>query len=464
MTVVAVVAATVTLPFGESVIGVQLDAIAREFGVQGAALQWVVNAYMLTFATGILAVGVAADRFGRRRFFALGLALAGLSNAAAIFSPSLGVLIGLRALAGLGAGTLLVTGPALLSARFPQAGRARSIAFAAFGSAAGSGIALGPPVGGVIMGWSGWRMVFIVYLPFLLVSAVLLPRLRPSVGNAQLPVDRRGILLFTLLMGLLIWALSGGMGSAAGRLALWVSIGVLAVALALLERRHAFPAIDPAFFGNPVFLVMSLVVVCWQVSIAVSMLYVPAVVVAGMAGSPMLAGASIVPMAIALFLSTPLGPQLVRRRGVEGYIVVCVGFMMAGDALIGLTLSLPSPWAMAGLAGGLVLMGMGGGAANGSMDNLALATISPRRAGAASGVFQTVRIGAAALAAAAAGAVLNVAEQAAGGAANADLLRRYAAMAGVNVLLMGLIAGWCLWWIRRRGTTGGAVERPGTGG
>lgn len=441
-TIAAVVSAAVTLPFGESVIGVQLDAIAHEFGAEGNLLQWVVNAYMLTFATSILAVGVCSDRYGRLRFFALGLALTGVANVLAMFAPSLQALVWWRALAGAASGTVLATGPALLSARFVRPGRMRSIAFAAFGSAAGSGIAFGPLVGGLMMEqWGSWRVVFAVYLPFVGLSAALLPRLSRSRGDASAPIDGAGVVLFTLMLGLLIWLLNGGPAHATGRWLVALLAAGLLVALVRVERGKSRPAIDPDVFMEPVFRSMALLLTCWQIAVAVSMVYVPALVIAGLGRSPGWAGAATLPMAVALFSSTALGPRLVRRYGKPAFVGVCGGLMAAGNGIVWLALGQSGTLQWLGLLAGLVCMGVGGGIANGSVDNLALAPFESDRAGSVSGAFQTVRIGTAALAVAAAGLALQLAPDAGIQAAvhAAGITRRYAAMAGVNALLIGAI-------------------------
>lgn len=452
-TVTAIVAAAITLPFGESVIGVQLSAIAREFDAHGTLLQWVVNAYMLTFATSILGAGILADRLGRRRLFAAGLALVGGANAIAIVAPAIGWLIALRAVSGLGAGTLLATAPALLAARFPEAGPARARAFAAFGSAAGSGIAFGPLIGGLVMDWIGWRGVFALYLPFLALAAMLLPRLSASRGDRRTRIDMAGIVLFTAALAALVWAIEGGPGGTAGHIGLIIIALGLATALVRIERRRAYPAIEPVVFMNPIFRVMSLTMICWQIGVAVSMVYMPAVVVAGLNAPPVWAGASILPMAITLFMSTPVGPWLVAHTGLTGFVVTCVGLMVVGDGVIWATLDLGGAGTIGGVATGLALIGIGGGAANGSLDNLAMGTISPERAGMAAGVFQTVRIGSAALAVAVAGSALELGGHMGSTAGTTvRILERYATLAGLSALIMTAIAICCVVLLSARAT------------
>src|SRR5690625_2179469 len=270
MAVLMVLPAVATLPFGESVIGVQIDAIARDFRASALQVQWIINAFMLTFATSILAAGVLADRFGRYRLFGWGLILSLVGNTAAAFAPSTSALVLWRAFGGLGSGIIMATAPALLSVQFAEPGRRRAIAFASFGAAAGSGIALGPLLGGLIMTAGGWRAVFLVYLPFLLISGFFLWRGHQQDSYQKTPVDVAGMAVFTLALALLIWLIQssqGGMHTAT----LAIAIALLLLLLVAIERRHPVPAIDPLLFTHPVFGAMSLLTIIYQISIAVSM-------------------------------------------------------------------------------------------------------------------------------------------------------------------------------------------------
>ena len=150
-------------------------------------------------------------------------------------------------------------------------------------------------------------------------------------------------------------------------------------------------------------------------------------------------------MAILLFISTPLGPWLVARVGTGGFVVTCIGAMALGDGIVCLGLAAPAPWPTIALVAGLSLIGLGGGAANGSMDNLAMGTIDAARAGMAAGLFQTVRIGSAALAVAVAGSVIAIGH---GGepqtAVDSQIAARYAALAGVAAIVMAILAALCI--------------------
>ena len=146
-----------------SVVNVALPSLQSALGGSGAAMQWVVNGYTLTLGALILVGGAAGDRFGRRRVFMTGMLLFGAASAACGAAPSAVVLVGARAIQGLG-GAMMVPGSlALIAASFP--GEARGRAIGTWAGAAALTTALGPPLGGWLVEAAGWRSVFLINLP-----------------------------------------------------------------------------------------------------------------------------------------------------------------------------------------------------------------------------------------------------------------------------------------------------------
>lgn len=407
--VFAVVAAAVILPFGESVIGVQLAGIEHDLMPGPTAAQWIVNAYLLTFATSILAAGTLADRIGRRRIFVAGLWLCAASNIASIMVPSAALLIVLRATSGMAAGMLLATGPAILAHAFPALDQSRGRAFVAFGAAAGSGIALGPVIGGAVVTVADWRWVFVLYLPFIALALLLAPRITESRNPDSQHLDITGVVLFTGALACVMIAMIRGSEHGWASLVPWFALGAAAALLLLfarVERHSRQPAVDLLLFREPVFAAMSLLLLCWQLAVATLMVYVPAVIASGLHVSSLIAGAAILPLALPLFGATPLGPRLVAGLGTGWFVGICVGLMLLGQMLLWMLMPTGATVMIVGLGGGLFCIGLGGGIANGTVDNLAMSTVSVARAGMAAGVFQTVRIGGAAIAVTLAGGVL----------------------------------------------------------
>jgi len=147
-----------------SVVNVAIRPIGDALGGGVAGLQWIVNAYTIAFAAFILSAGALGDRAGARRVFVAGFALFTAASVACGLAPSLGVLIGARAVQGVGAAILVPCSLILLNHAFPEAdARARAVGL----WAAGASVALsgGPLVGGVLIAALGWRAIFFINLP-----------------------------------------------------------------------------------------------------------------------------------------------------------------------------------------------------------------------------------------------------------------------------------------------------------
>ena len=179
-----------------TVVNIALPAIAAELGGGMAGLQWTVNGYTLTLAGLILLGGALGDRFGRRRLFVIGVIWFAIASALCAAAPNVGVLIGARALQGIG-GALLTPGSlAIIQASFVAYDRPRAVgAWAGLGGVAG---AIGPFLGGWLVGFAGWRWVFLINLPLAAITvAVALRHVPESAGDE--PTDDQPVGRFDVL-------------------------------------------------------------------------------------------------------------------------------------------------------------------------------------------------------------------------------------------------------------------------
>ena len=162
-----------------TVVNVALARIGGDLGVPVTSLQWVVDAYALTFAALQLSAGVACDRMGARSVHLLGLAVFGLLSAACALAPAGGALIAFRALQGVGAAAIVPASLAMLSLIHDRpADRARAIGL--WGGAGGIAAAVGPVAGGLLVTFTGWRLVFWVNLPLVAAALWLTARCLPE--------------------------------------------------------------------------------------------------------------------------------------------------------------------------------------------------------------------------------------------------------------------------------------------
>jgi DHA2 family methylenomycin A resistance protein-like MFS transporter len=238
-----------------TVVNVALPAIGRELHAGVAGLQWVVDAYTLSFAGLLLAGGTLAERLGGRRVFAAGLALFALASAACGAAPSLPVLVAARLVQGAGAAALVPASLVLLQAAYPTAA-GRSRALGAWGSIAGIGAASGPVIGGLLVTTWSWRGVFLISVPFAAAALAATRRCVPAPPRRARALDLPGQLLAVAAL-----ALATGALVQAGRLG-WTSVPVLAglAASALAgagfvaaERHSRDPMLPLALFRRPAF-------------------------------------------------------------------------------------------------------------------------------------------------------------------------------------------------------------------
>ncbi len=168
-----------------TIVNVALPRIASDLSVQVAGLQWVVDAYTLTFAVLMLSAGVLGDRFGSRRAYLIGLAIFGAASLACGVAPNVATLIAARAVQGAAAALLIPSSLALLNhaAASDHSLRARSVGL--WTAAGGVAIAAGPVAGGLLIASMGWRSIFLVNLPLCAIGFALTVRSVPSNDQAD---------------------------------------------------------------------------------------------------------------------------------------------------------------------------------------------------------------------------------------------------------------------------------------
>src|SRR3954469_95159 len=200
-----------------TIVNVALPAIQSDLGFSAEGLQWVVNAYTLSFGGLLLLGGRVSDLLGRRRMFVAGLALFGAASLAGGFAGSPGMLVTVRAIQGVGAALLSPAALALLTVTFP-AGRERNIALGIWGALAGIGGTLGVVAGGVLVDSLGWEWIFFVNLPVAIAGIVAAPYFVAESRGTARGFDLTGAILGTAGLLTLVYGVirtdAAGWGSA----------------------------------------------------------------------------------------------------------------------------------------------------------------------------------------------------------------------------------------------------------
>ena len=233
-----------------SIVNVALPSIRHDLGYSTTGLQWVVNAYTLTFAGFLMLGGRAADLLGRRRVFLAGTGLFTLASILCAVADSQATLDGARALQGFGAAIISPATLAILATSFTE-GRARNRALAAWGAMGGVGGAAGVLLGGLLTQELSWPAIFLINVPIGLVVIAAGLRVVPE-GRAELEhrhFDVAGAILITLGLTALVYGIvrtdSLGWGATGVLVPIAISI-VLLAAFAFVEARVAKAPLMPA--------------------------------------------------------------------------------------------------------------------------------------------------------------------------------------------------------------------------
>jgi MFS family permease len=240
---------TLLAALGTSSANVALPSLQQAFGAPFAMVQWVVLAYLLAITTLVVSAGKLGDLAGRKGLLLVGLTVFTMASAACAAAPTLGWLIGARALQGVGAAAMMALTMALVGDSVPRekAGSAMGL----LGTMSAVGTALGPSLGGALVARYGWPAIFLLNVPLgmaaLLLGYRFLPREHFSAAAGVAGFDHPGTVLLAITLGSYCLAMTTG-----HHLLLLVSGGVL-VLFVLLQRRAAAPLIPLALFGDSQF-------------------------------------------------------------------------------------------------------------------------------------------------------------------------------------------------------------------
>lgn len=369
-----------------SVVNVGLPAIGASLRADAAALQWVVNAYLLPLSALILLGGAAGDRFGRRRLLVAGTALFALASLGCAAASSQTLLLASRFAQGVGAAMLMPNSLAILGATFTGTAKGRAIGiWAATGAAMG---AAGPVLGGWLIDIADWRAIFLINLPVAAATILLAWRHVPVDGESGTgPLDRAGAALATLGLAALTYGLT--LGSGAGGWAP-LAIGAVAVALlllalfALVERRHGERAmVPPSLFGSPAFIGLSVLTLLLYGALGVVFVLIPYLLIDAAGFSATQAGAGLLPLPIVIAVASPAMGTVAARTGSR--LLLSVGpLIVAAGFLLGLRIGAAADY-WSDLFPALIVIAIGMSLAVAPLTTAVLGSVDPAHAGSASG-------------------------------------------------------------------------------
>jgi MFS transporter, DHA2 family, methylenomycin A resistance protein len=385
------------------IVNVALPAIRRELAGGMSGLQWVVDGYTLMFAALLLSAGSLSDRLGARRAFGAGMVVFVLASAACGLAATLPALVVARLVQGAAAAALMPASMALVSRAYPDpARRARALGLWAMGGAAAS--TSGPLLGGALSAVS-WRLIFFVNVPAGAAALVLLARAARSPRHS-VPFDWAGQVAAVAAMGGLTYGAieAGAAGFTAPRvLAAFVVAVVALVLFGLLQARGRHPMLPLSLFRSRTVSVSVVIGFAFMVGYY-GLPFVMSLYLQQLRGlSALGTGVTFVPMMVIGGALNPFTARLAERFGARALIVCGLLSMTAGLVVIGL---LPATAPIVLLSALMILVGLAGPLVMPPVMALLLHVVPARRAGVASGVFNTSRQVGGALAIAAFGALV----------------------------------------------------------
>ncbi len=372
-----------------SIVTLAVPSIQHEFAAPIASVEWVALAYLLVLVGSVAAVGRLSDVVGRKLIYVYGFGVFTAASLGCALAPDMGWLITARVVQGLGAAMLQANSVALIRISMPAQKLGRAIGLQ--GAAQAVGLALGPSVGGLLIGLGGWRLVFYINVPAgvigLLLGWFLLPRSRSRAPRSRF--DSMGVLLLMPAVAAMLLAFSqaGSLGFTdplvLGLLAVAVVLGVAFVAH---ERRARSPLVDLLLFAERSFsLGISTGLLSYLVLFG-ALFVIPLFLESAYRLPPAQAGLLLTILPVTLAAIAPIAGVITDRRGARLPTTAGMGFAAAGLLLLAF-----SPPTISTVAVALALTGLGVGLFTPANNSTLASAGQDHQAGMVSGMLNMTR-------------------------------------------------------------------------
>lgn len=360
LTVVCVAALIINVD--NTILNVALPTLVRDLHATSSALQWIVDSYAMVFAGLLLVGGSFADRFGRKRFFLIGLFIFASGSIGAAVSSSVGPLITWRAVMGLGAALVIPASLSIVNDVFRDPSE-RATAIGAWGATIGLGIAIGPIAGGLLLSRFWWGSIFLVNVPVVVagfLGAVLL--VPDSKNRAAEPPDPVGAALSIVGLGLLLWSIIEGPTIG------WTSravLGVLAASFVVLgsfvgwEAHSSHPMLKLSLFSSRRFSIAALGETLGTFGLLGALFIQTQFLQFDLGYSPLQAGIRILPIAATLVLVAVFSPFVARHIGVKFTVAAGLASIAGGLWQVSAVSTVTTTYGQ--VVPGLLLLGLGAG-------------------------------------------------------------------------------------------------------
>jgi EmrB/QacA subfamily drug resistance transporter len=378
----------VTIDF--SIINISLPTLVREFDTNFATVQWVVLSYVLIITSLMLGMARLGDMYGKKRIFACGVVVFTLGSLLCGMAANVGWLIGARAFQGLGGVMIQALGMAIVTQVFPVSERGRALGVV--GGIVSTGLALGPALGGVIIGTLGWRWIFWVNVPIGVVCWFMAVRFLPSspVTEKGARFDSLGALLICLALTAYALGMTFGQRMGFSEPLVLGLLGAAAIGVAgfiMVQRRVKWPTMNLDLFKDRLFgvnLTMSFLVF---ITLGTS-LVVPFFMDLVMGLNTMEMGLMMMVVPIGMGVISPFAGVLTDRHGPR--VISILGLLVTVGGCIAMT-TIHKDITMGGLVLRVIPLGIGLGLFQSPNNTAVMSAAPPKHLGVASGLLALSR-------------------------------------------------------------------------
>jgi EmrB/QacA subfamily drug resistance transporter len=375
-----------------TIIVTALPTIQSHLHTNLSDLQWVADAFTLSFAALLLTGGTLGDRFGRKRLFLAGMVLFLLGSMFCGFAPTLGWLLFGRVVQGVGAAALAPGSLSVLASAFPEP-RERAQAIGIWAGVSGLGLAIGPLAGGWLIQIASWPAIFFVNLPVgILALALGVPLLAESRNPNARRIDLPGQVLVTGTLVFLVMALIEGSSQGWTSpliLGLFSGSAVLLAAFLLVEVRVREPMVPLSLFGNRVFSVANVASAVLGFAIVGTLFFLVQFLQNVQGYTAFEAGLRTLPASVGTIAVAPFAGQLTARIGPR--LPIVLGALLAATSLFLVTTTLQPDTSYATLWWQIALFGIGCGFVLTPLATAVLSATPPQRSGLGSSILNTCR-------------------------------------------------------------------------
>jgi MFS transporter, DHA2 family, methylenomycin A resistance protein len=375
-----------------SIVAVALPAIGRALGATPTDLQWIVDAYVLVYASLLIAGGVVGDRRGRKGVFMLGIVAFGTGTLIGGLAPNITTLLIGRGIQGLGPALIIPGSLTIITATFADY-RQHSAALGLWSTSSGIALAIGPVLGGAVVDAFGWRWVFLFNAPCCLVLLWCAARFVPRIPHVETDsrFDWLGLILSTFGIGAVTFAIINGQDRgwlAPPIVAAFVAGIVALIAFVPWELRRREPLVDVRLFQQPAFTIANVAALVVFFAFVGAIVYFSAYFLQVQGRTAVQTGIDVSAIGVAYAFGAALSGRLVGRFGPR--LPMLCGLALSGIGMLAL-LRLRTDTGIGAIWWDFALVGGAVGASLTPMVSIAMAAVDKSRTGMASAVHNAMR-------------------------------------------------------------------------